>query len=656
MVEKKQNNYEFKTEVSQLLKLMINSLYSNKEIFLRELVSNASDALDKLRFLAAQDAAIYGDDSELKIKISFDEKQKTLTLEDNGIGMDKDEIIANIGTIANSGTKKFLEKLTGDKAKDAALIGQFGVGFYSCFMVATKVELLTKKVASDKAYLWESAGEDSYNLAEAKKDTRGTRITIHLKKDSEEYANNARIKNIISTYSDHVAFPILMQEEIEVADDAKTGDDKAEGEKTGDDSKKTKTTTQWTQINKATALWTLPKSQIKDEDYKELYKIISHDYRDPLTYIHNKVEGTLEYISLLYIPEHPSFDLWDRNQQYGLKLYVNRVFIMDNARDLLPTYLRFIKGLIDSSDLPLNVSREILQTNQQITKIKTATIKKVLDFLEALSTSDKKEDKEKYSVFIKNFGKVLKEGIVEDSSNKEKIAKLLRFNDLNSKSDELNISLDEYIKSMNPNQEKIYYLTANSYLQAKNSPYLEFFKKHKLNVLLLTDPVDEWVVGHLNEYNGKPLESVSTSDVKEIEAKLSGKVEDKKDADASVETSDADKIVLNKIKKALGERVKDVTATDRLVNSASCIQNDGMSAQMAQIMAQMGQAAPKMAPSLEVNLAHSFVKKIANLNEDKDQEGIKRWSNLLLDQALLSETGSIDNPSEFIDNINKLLS
>lgn len=621
--------HAFQTEVNQLLKLMIHALYSNKEIFLRELISNASDALDKLRFEAVSNDALSEGETELAVEVGFDKEAKTVTISDNGIGMTRDEVIENIGTIANSGTKKFLENMTGDQAKDSHLIGQFGVGFYSAFIVADKVVLTTRKAGEDKASAtrWESTGEGEYTLETVEKSTKGTEITLHLKEDMDEFLNDYRLKNIITTYSDHINFPIKMWQ---------TKQDE-EGKDTEEKTLE--------QINKATALWTQPKSELSDEDYNNFYQTLSHDFEAPLAHIHNKVEGTLEYTSLLYIPKKAPFDLYDRDRRYGLKLYVKRVFIMDDAEHLMPTYLRFVRGVIDSNDLPLNVSREILQSNRVVDKIRSASVKRVLDQLTKMA---KDEDQTNFNEFWDQFGNVMKEGVIEDFANKDKIANLLRFSTTHEASGvEQRVSLQQYVDRMAEDQEAIYFITADTYAAAKGSPHLEMFRKKGIEVLLLTDRIDEWLVSHLTEFDGKSLKSVTAADLKEFEEEAEKELteEDKKAREALTE----------KVKNALADQVSDVKMTHRLTDSPACVVSvDGdMSAHMARMMEQMGQAIPKQKPVLELNPDHSLVKKLDALSDDAK---LKEWSLFLLEQAQLAEGDALENPADFIKRMNALLS
>ncbi len=621
--------HKFQTEVNQLLKLMIHSLYSNKEIFLRELISNASDALDKLRFEAVSNDALNENETELFILIDYDKDARTVKITDNGIGMTRDEVIANIGTIANSGTKKFLENLSGDQAKDSNLIGQFGVGFYASFIVADKVTLTTRKAGDDSANgtVWESSGEGEYTLETIEKAVKGTEIVLHLKEDMDEFLEEFRLKNIISTYSDHINFPIKMY--------------KSEW---NEETKESTKTEELEQVNKATAIWTQPKSELSEEEYNNFYQTISHDFEAPLATIHNKVEGTLEYTSLLYLPKKAPFDLYDRDRRYGLKLYVKRVFIMDDAEHLMPTYLRFVRGVIDSSDLPLNVSREILQSNKVVDKIRSASVKRVLDYLEKLS---KAEDQTDFNNFWDEFGNVMKEGIVEDFANKDKIARLLRFSSTHESSDESQrVSLETYVDRMQEGQEAIYFITADSYAAASGSPHLEIFRKKGIEVLLLSDRIDEWLVSHLTEFDGKQLKSVTSGDLKEFENEV--------EKELSEEDKKVQEALIDKVKNSIEEQVSDVRITHRLTDSPACVVSaDGdMSAHMARMMEQLGQAVPRQKPVLELNPEHALVKKLEGL-ESKDQ--VKEWSLFLLEQAQLAEGDQLERPADFIKRMNKLL-
>ncbi|MCX8515258.1 MAG: molecular chaperone HtpG [Burkholderiales bacterium] len=618
----------FQTEVKQLLHLMIHSLYSNKEIFLRELVSNASDAIDKLRFEQIKNPQM-SHDQELFIEISFNKEAKTITISDNGIGMNYDEVVENIGTIAKSGTKKFLEQLSGDEKKDANLIGQFGVGFYSAFIVAKEVELHTRKSGADKAtgVLWTSDGSGEYSIETVNKENCGTSITLHLKDDNDDLLSDWQLRSLIRKYSDHINYPIKMQK-------------MPEHDKDGKEIISNELET----VNKANALWVRNKNEIKDDEYKEFYKHIAHDFTDPLTWIHARVEGTQEYTQLLYIPSQAPFDLYDNNKRYGIKLYIKRVFIMDDAEKLLPNYLRFVRGVIDSQDLPLNVSREILQSSKDIDAIRSGSTKKILSLIEDMA----KKEPANFSKFYQAFGNVLKEGIIEDFANKDRIAALLRFASTHNDSTEVNVSLDDYIGRMVAQQDKIYYITAESYNAAKNSPHLEIFKQKNIEVLLLTDRIDEWVVSHLNQYEKKDLVSVASAslDLSKIDTNFA---KDKQEKDEQA------KPVLEKIKTALADKVKDVHVTSRLVNSPSClvVENNGMSIHMEQLLKQAGQAIPSSKPTLEINPDHALIRR---LNASVDADETKDLALIIFDQAALAEGLKIDDPSAFVTRMNKLIS
>ena len=616
----KQQTMGFQTEVKQMLHLVIHSLYSNKEIFLRELISNASDALDKLRFLALADASLYEKDSDLKISIDFNEKTKTLTISDNGIGLNWDEAVENLGTIAKSGTKAFVSNLTGESAKDSQLIGQFGVGFYSAYIVANKVTVKSRRagLAPEDGIVWESNGEGEFTIGHEKKKDRGTEVILHMKDDADEFLSDWRLKSIISKYSDHICWPIVMKAEASEED----GKKKVDFEK----------------VNKATALWTLQKSEITDEEYKALYKHISHDFQDPLAWSHNHVEGKQDYISLLYIPAHAAFDLWQQETKHGLKLYVKRVFIMDDAVQFLPRYLRFVKGIIDASDLPLNVSREILQDNKQVESIRGACTKRILSMLEKMA----KDDVESYQKFWDEFGLVLKEGPVEDLANREAIAKLLRFASTFNGSEKQTNSLVDYVSRMKEGQDKIYYVAASSFNAAKNSPHLEIFKKKGIEVLLLSDRIDEWLVGYLSEFEGKKLQSISK-----------GKVE----LDDLEDTKEQEKTyapMLKQIKDILGERVKDVQVTNRLTDSPACIVSDenDMGLEMQRILQASGQKMPESKPIFEINPEHALIKRLHSIEDD---ERFSQWAVVLFEQAVLAEGGQLDNPADFVNRVNQLL-
>ena len=630
-VEASKETLEFQTEARQILHLMTHSLYSNKEIFLRELISNASDACDKLRFDGLADDSLYEGDQELSILVEYDDAAKTITISDNGIGMSRQEVIDNIGTIASSGTRKFVEALTGDQARDSQMIGQFGVGFYSSFIVADKVVLETRRAgaSAEEAVRWESDGEGSFSLENIEKAKRGTRVILHLKEGEAEFASPYRLKNIIKQYSDHISIPVMMSEE-ELDDKGEVKKDEA-----GNAVHKLE------RVNSAAALWARDKNDISDEEYKEFYKHVSFDFADPLTWIHSRVEGNQSYTSLLYIPTNPPFDLFDRDHKRGVKLYVKRIFIMDDAEHLMPNYLRFVKGIIDSDDLPLNVSREILQQNKVIDRIRGASVKKVLGILESLQ----KDDKEKYATFWKSFGQVLKEGPIEDMANKERIAKLLWFASTHNDSDVQNVTLDDYISRMPESQEKIYYIIADNYTAAKNSPHLEVFRKKGIEVLLLSDRVDEWLVSHLAEFDGKKLQSVARGmlDIDEEE--------DKKVLEEAEKTFTS---VVEHAAKVLGDKVKEVRLSLRLTDSPSCLvlNEHDMSVQMQQIMKAAGQYAPKAEPILELNPEHALVKKLHDITDDALFED---YTYLLFEQAQLAAGAPLDDTAGFVKRVNRLI-
>lgn len=635
----KQQTMGFQTEVKQMLHLVIHSLYSNKEIFLRELVSNASDALDKLRFLALSNADLYDGDADLRITVSFDEKKKTLTIADNGVGMNWDEAVENLGTIAKSGTKDFLSHLTGDQSKDSQLIGQFGVGFYSAYIVADKVTVKSRRagVPADEAVVWESNGEGEFTIEHKVKKERGTEITLHLKPaESTELLSDWRLRNIINKYSDHIAWPIAMEKEVEIEATEEADDKDAKK------SKKAKKAVEFETVNKATALWTLPKSDISDEEYQTFYKHISHDYQEALAWSHNQVEGKHDYTSLLYVPAKAPFDLWQAESKHGLKLYVKRIFILDDASQFLPRYLRFVKGIVDASDLPLNVSREILQDNKQVENIRTACTKRVLALLEKMSENDA----ETYQKFWDEFGAAVKEGPVEDAANRERVTSLLRFASTANGSEKQTVSLADYVSRMKEGQDKIYYVTAASFNAAKNSPHLEIFNKKDIEVLLLSDRVDEWLVGYLTEFEGKKLQSIT-------KGKLELDVDDKEDKqDAAKDESMSP--MLEQIKTVLGDRVKDVRVTHRLTDSPVCVvadEND-MGLEMQRILQSAGQAAPPTKPIFEVNMDHDLLKRLHAIQDDAL---FAEWAEVLFDQAVLAEGGTLDNPAEFVKRMNRLL-
>ena len=633
----KKETLQFETEVSQLLHLMIHSLYSNKEIFLRELISNASDACDKLRFEAISDDSLLSDDAELKIQVEYDKDARTVTIRDNGIGMSRDEVVSNVGTIAKSGTKDFLDNLTGDQSKDSHLIGQFGVGFYSAFIVADKVTLNTRRAGLEKnqAVQWESEGTGSYTLEEIEKEMRGTEVILHLKKEEDEFLSSWRLKSIISTYSDHVPLPIeMIKEEDSIEDDKDEGKDK-------DD---VKDEVVWETVNKASALWVRPKSEISEEEYKEFYKHVGHDFSDPLLWTHNRVEGKTEYTSLLYVPSQAPFDLFEPNTKHGVKLYVQRVFIMDDAEKLLPRYLRFVRGIIDSNDLPLNISREILQSNKVIDNIRSGSVKKVLGLLENLA----KKESVKYQEFWNVFGKVLKEGPGEDFANKEKIAKLLRFASTHQEGDAQTVSLDDYIARMKPEQEKIYFITADNHAAAKNSPHLEFFKEKGIEVLLLSDRVDEWLMSHLNEYQEKIFASVAKG---ELDLDKLGSEEDKEERKKVEEEA---KGLVERIKKVLEEKVEDVRVSHRLTSSPACIvlSEQDMALYMQNLMKQAGHDMPESKPVLEINPTHALVQRMEN---EQAEDRFEDWARILFDQAILAEGGQLEDPATFVSRLNQMI-
>ena len=615
----------FQAEVKQLLQLMIHSLYSNKEIVLRELISNASDASDKLRFSALSDNTLYGGDSDLKISIAFDKAARTLTITDNGIGMNRAEVIENIGTIAKSGTKEFFNSLTGDQAKDANLIGQFGVGFYSAFIIADKVSLTTLRAGETEAVKWESAGEGDFTLEPADKKTRGTEIVLHLRDGEDEFLNDWKLKSIIRKYSDHITLPIVMKKS-----------EWKDGEQVPMDEEET--------VNKASALWARAKNDITEEEYQEFYKHVSHDFENPLTWSHNRVEGNQEYISLLYVPSKAPFDLYDRERSHGIKLYVKRVFILEDAEKLMPQYLRFVRGVIDSADLPLNVSREILQHSKDVDAIKAASVKKVLGLLEDFAENKS----EQYQAFWGEFGRVLKEGPGEDFANKEKIAGLLRFASTHLDTEAQLVGFKDYIARMKDGQEAIYYITADSFAAAQHSPHLEIFRKKGIEVLLLSDRVDEWMLGGLTEFDGKKLQSIAKGDLD------LGKLEDEAEKEAKKQVEDAAKDLIEKVKATLGEQVKEVRVTHRLTDSPACLvagQND-LSGNLERMLKAAGQKTPESKPTLEINPTHGLIER---LKAEKDDAKFNDLSHLLFDQALLAEGGQLNDPASFVKRMNSLL-
>ncbi len=623
----------FQTEVKQMLHLMIHSLYSNKEIFLRELISNASDACDKLRFEALNKDGLLEGDSELKIKIEFDETANTVTITDNGIGMSREEVIENLGTIAKSGTAQFLKEMSGDDKKDASLIGQFGVGFYSSFIVASKVEVTTRRAGDtdDQGVRWISEGEGEFTIEGVEKAPRGTQILMHLKSDENEFANSARLRNLVKKYADHISVPVEMYKEVAPVDPTAESDD----------AKVETQAPELESVNSAKALWTRGKTDISDDEYQEFYKHVSHDYEDALTWSHNKVEGKLDYTSLLYIPKRPPFDLWNREGSRGVKLYVQRVFIMDDAEQFLPPYLRFAKGVVDSNDLPLNVSREILQGNASITSMRSALTKRILDMLKKLS----RKDEAAYQEFWGGFGQVLKEGPADDFANKEKIAELFRFSSTSAEDDKQSVSLDAYVERAAEDQDKIYYLTAENYLTASRSPHLEVFRKKGVEVLLLTDRVDEWMISHLSEFKGKTFEDVTKG-----ELNLGDDVDEKQAEEAQKEHAD----LVTRIKTALKDQVEDVRVSSRLTDSAAClvVGKEEMGMQMRRMLEAAGQALPDSKRVLEVNMQHPLIVK---MDAQSDEERFADMVELIYEQAQLAEGSQLEDPAGYVDRINKLL-
>lgn len=615
----------FETEVTQLLDLMIHSLYSNKDIFLRELISNGSDACDRLRFTAVSDASLYEKDIELKIKVSYDKENRTLTVSDNGIGMNRDEVIDNIGTIAKSGTQSFLASITGDQKSDANLIGQFGVGFYSSFIVADEVILRSRKAgeSADNGVEWISKGKGDYEIKSIEKASRGTEVILHLREGEDEFLNDWKLRSIITSYSDHIDFPVVMNKT--VAPQEEDGETVIEEET----------------VNQASALWTRAKSDIKKKEYKEFYKHVAHDYEDPIEWSHNRVEGTTEYISLLYIPARAPFDLYDRESRHGIKLYVQRVFIMEDAEQLMPKYLRFVRGLIDSNDLPLNISREILQSNKLVDNIRSGSVKKVLSMLEKIA----KKDPEKYQKFWTEFGRVLKEGPAEDVANRDRIAKLLRFATTHTDEEAQTSSLDDYIGRMQEGQDKIYYVAADSHSAAKNSPHLEIFRKKGIEVLLLSDRVDEWLTSHLMEFEGKKIQSIAKGELDLDDESAEKKLEKK---------ARASEKLIKRLKTALEDRVEDVRVTNRLTDSPACIvlNEHDMAMHMQRILKEAGHAMPGSKPILEINPDHPIVKK---LDIEKSKKKFADWSDILFDQAVLAEGGQLEDPASFVAKLNKML-
>ncbi|MDQ7011297.1 MAG: molecular chaperone HtpG [Mariprofundaceae bacterium] len=620
--------HAFQTEVRQLLDLMIHSLYSNKEIFLRELISNASDAADKLRFEATTDDALYEGDSDLHVFIDVDKDARTITVRDNGIGMSREEVIDNIGTIARSGTKEFFSQLTGDAEKDAHLIGQFGVGFYSSFLVADRVTLTTRRAGLEKEHgvRWESTGDGEYSLETVEKKERGTEITLHLREDADEFLDPWRLKSIIHKYADHIPFPIRMMGQPPATENGKVGEPEIET------------------VNQASALWTRPKSELTDEDYHNFYKHIGHDFDDPLAYLHQSLEGKYEYTLLLYLPKHAPFDLWQAESRHGVKLYVRRVFIMEASEDLLPRYLRFVRGVMDSNDLPLNISREMLQQSPAMAAMKKGATKRILGLLEELA----KERPDDYATFWKEFGNCLKEGVIEDITNRERIARLLRF--ASTTSDEQSVSLTDYIGRMVKSQDTIYFITAESLAAARHSPHLEVFRKKGIEVLLLSDRIDEWLVSHLTEFDGKKLQSIAKG---ELDLSNIGK-DTEKGKKVHEEAIKAAEPAVRKLKEALGERVKDVRTTDRLTESPACLVSDtfDMTGNMERILKQLGQKVPDVKPILEINPEHALIKRLAKM---RSKEKINDFATILFDQAVLAEGALPEDPAGFVRKINAML-
>ncbi|MCO1335544.1 molecular chaperone HtpG [Microbulbifer sp. OS29] len=632
-VEAQKESHGFQTEAKQLLHLMIHSLYSNKEIFLRELVSNASDAADKLRFESLSNPELLSDDTDLRIRIEFDQEEGTLTISDNGIGMSRDEVIENLGTIARSGTSAFMQQLTGDQQKDAHLIGQFGVGFYSAFIVADKVGVFTRRAGlnADQGVYWECHGEAEYSVETVEWAQRGTRVVLHLKDEAKEFADSWRLRSIIKKYSDHIAIPVEMLKE------------EAPATEEGEEQKEEKAP-EFEAVNAAQALWTRPRSEVKSEEYKEFYKHISHDFDDPLIWSHNRVEGKQDYTSLLYIPARAPFDLYQRDAARGLKLYVQRTFIMDDAEQFLPLYLRFVKGVLDSNDLPLNVSREILQQDRNTDAIKSALTKRVLDMLDKLA----KKDGDQYQKLWDLFGNVLKEGPAEDFSNKEKIAKLLRFASTRADTEKQDQSLEDYVGRMKDGQKAIYYVCADNFATAKSSPYLEVFRKKGIEVLLLTDQVDEWFVGHMNEFDGKQFQDVAKGalDLGEAESE-----EDKAEHEKVVQESGA---LVERVQGVLDGSVESVRATTRLVDSPAClvVSEQDMGPQMRRILEQAGQALPEAKPIFEINPSHPLVQR---LDQEQDEDRFADLTNILMDQANLAAGNQLADPADYVRRLNTLL-
>ena len=619
----------FEAEVKQLLQLMIHSLYSNKEIFLRELVSNASDAADKLRFSALSDDGLYEGDANLKIRIEFNKDLRTLTITDNGVGMTRDEVQQNIGTIARSGTRQFFESLTGDQAKDSQLIGQFGVGFYSSFIVADRVTLETRKAGfgAEHGVRWESKGEGDYNLENIEKADRGTKVTLHLREGEDEFLDGWRIRSVIRKFSDHISMPIEMLKE--AYEEEKEGEEKV---------------IEWETVNSASALWAKSRDEISDETYDEFYKHVSHDYQPPLARVHSRVEGNNEYTLLLYIPAKAPFDLWDRETKHGIKLYVRKVFIMDDGDKMMPRYLRFVRGVIDCDSLPLNVSREILRESQTLEEIRAGAVKKVLSLLEDLA----KNEPEKFATFWKEFGQVIKEGIIEDYKNKDRVAKLLHFASTHNQDDAQTVTLEGYVGRMKEGQEKIYYITADSHAAARHSPHLEVFRKKGIEVLLLSDRVDEWLVDHLTEFDGKHIQSIAKGDLD------LGSLDDEKDKEEIEKVSKDLEPLVDRIKSTLGDKVSNVRLSHRLTDSPACLVSEvyGMSRSMERILKAAGQHAPSSKPIFEINPNHALIDR---LKDESNEDRFGDLAHILFDQAVLAEGGQLEDPAGFVHKLNSLL-
>lgn len=617
----------FQTEAKRLLQLMIHSLYSNREIFLRELISNASDAIDKRRFAAIKDSALDVGGEGYEIRVDVDEEAKTLSISDNGIGMSREDVIENLGTIAKSGTAAFMEQLSGDQQKDSQLIGQFGVGFYSSFIVASRVEVITRKVGEDTATRWESTGEDEFSIDIAERDVPGTTVTLHLDAEAEEFASSWRVRSVIKKYSDHISVPVLM---LETA--SPVGDDETEAPEPS-----------WERINEAKALWTRSRSEVSDEEYTEFYRHVSSDYQDPLSWSHNRVEGKLDYTSLLYVPSQAPFDLWNREGARGLKLYIQRTFIMDDAEQFLPLYLRFVKGVLDSQDLPLNISREILQQSPQVDSLRNAVTKRVLDMLSKMA----KSDSEKYQSFWDVFGNVLKEGPGEDFANREKIAELLRFASTHADEATQNVSLKDYVERMQEGQDAIYYVVADNHVTAKNSPHIEVFRKKGIEVLLLSDRIDDWLMGHLSEFDGKALKDIAKG-----ELDLGNSTEEEKAELEAAKTENEG--LLDRLKGALEGKVSEVRPTIRLTDSPAClvVGEHELGAQMRRILEAAGQDLPDSEPILEVNTSHGLVKR---MDAEPDEDRFADLALILLDQATLAQGSQLEDPASYVARMNKLL-